>query len=47
MAVKHADQAASEYERQRPAHKMSTARQNGLKDALSALQKGRFSECAD
>ena len=49
MSVKHAgpaDQAASEYERQGLTHEMATARQT-LKDVLSALQQGRFGECAD
>jgi len=44
-----ADQAASEYERQTLAHKAARARQTlkALKEALSALQKGRFGECAE
>jgi len=44
-----ADQAASEYERQTLAHKAARARQTlkALKEALSALQKGKFGECAE
>lgn len=44
-----ADQATSEYERQTLAHKAASARQTlkALKEALSALQKGRFGECAE
>ena len=52
MVVKHADpadQAANEYERQSLVHKAASARQTlkVLKDALKALQEGRFGECVE
>jgi DnaK suppressor protein len=44
-----ADQAASEYERQSLAHKAASTRHTlkALKEALRALQEGRFGECAE
>lgn len=44
-----ADQAASEYERQAAAHKMSASRQNlkVLKEALQRLDEGTYGECAE
>lgn len=51
-ATKHADpadQAASEYDRQALATKVASMRHTlaGLRQALKALQEGRFGECAD
>jgi DnaK suppressor protein len=44
-----ADQAASEYDKQALAHQAANMRKSlaGLRQALKALQEGRFGECAD
>ena len=44
-----ADQAASEYDKQALAHQTANMRKTliGLRQALKALQEGRFGECAD